>query len=370
MMRSIAVLFLLVGSGSMIFGQQDSSQAAAPNGKAVPVKRVPPAQPRSESVSPLLQQYDFGAQIQALQQPDGFPGPADVTPEFVVGGTKLSAPSTGISVPKDYRPKEDVALSATALEAVRVSERWRGEKNSPAPGCDGRVMYSFGAGLPTVVCAPLRVCMIELQAGEKIVGEPHIGDSVRWNISPAMYGTGEDSTPVIVLKPQTPGLDTNLLVTTDRRAYYIRLISKPEEYVARVAFDYPDDDNNRKWQQQLAEQRALVKREARAAEGLPAMIAVEKMNFDYKVRGGDEHIRPLRVFDDGAKTFIQMPEELQHREMPVLVVVDGSGKGEMTNYRVKQQTYIVDRLFDRANLVLGTGKKTQKVEITRGQPKG
>ncbi len=100
------------------------------------------------------------------------------------------------------------------------------------------------------------------------------------------------------------------------------------------------------------------------------MIAVEKMNFDYKVRGGDEHIRPLRVFDDGAKTFIQIPEELQHREMPVLVVVDGNGKGEMTNYRVKQQTYIVDRLFDRANLVLGTGKKRQKVEITRGQPKG
>ncbi len=116
-----------------------------------------------------------------------------------------------------------------------------------------------------MVCAPLRVCMIELQAGEKIIGEPHIGDSVRWNISPAMYGTGEDSTPVIVLKPQTPGLDTNLLVMTDRRAYYIRLISKPEEYVARVAFDYPDDDNNRKWQPQLAEQRALVKREPRAA---------------------------------------------------------------------------------------------------------
>ena len=42
------------------------------------------------------------------------------------------------------------------------------------------------------------------------------------------------------------------------------------------------------------------------------------------------------------------------------------GKGEMTNYRVKDQTYIVDRIFDRANLVLGAGKKAQKVEISRG----
>jgi type IV secretory pathway VirB9-like protein len=43
----------------------------------------------------------------------------------------------------------------------------------------------------------------------------------------------------------------------------------------------------------------------------------------------------------------------------------------MTNYRVQRQTYIVDRLFDRARLILGAGKKAEKVEITREQqPKG
>jgi P-type conjugative transfer protein TrbG len=238
-------------------------------------------------------------------------------------------------------------------------------KNAPSQGPDGRVMYSFGARLPTVVCAPLRVCMIELQAGEKIVGEPHIGDSVRWNISPAMYGTGEQATAVIILKPQTPGLDTNLLITTDRRAYYLRLISKPEDYVARVAFAYPEDDT-RKWQQQQTEQLALAKQEKHASEAPPAVLTVEKVNFDYTIRGGDEHIRPVRVFDDGAKTYIQMAPELQHREAPVLLVVGKDGKGEMTNYRVKDQIYIVDRLFDRASLVLGSGKKAQKVEISRG----
>ena len=207
--------------------------------------------------------------------------------------------------------------------------------------------------------------MIELEAGEKIVGEPHIGDSVRWNIAPAMYGTEDHATPVIILKPQTPGLDTNLLITTDRRAYYLRLISKPEDYVARVAFEYPEDDI-RKWQQQLAAEQALAKQERHAAEAPPVLIAVEKVNFDYTIRGGDDHIRPLRVFDDGAKTFIQMPPDFQHREAPVLLVVGRDGKGEMTNYRVKDQTYIVDRLFERANLVLGSGKRAQKVEISRG----
>jgi type IV secretory pathway VirB9-like protein len=49
----------------------------------------------------------------------------------------------------------------------------------------------------------------------------------------------------------------------------------------------------------------------------------------------------------------------------VLLVIGTDGKGTMTNYRVQQQTYIVDRLFDRARLVLGNGKKAQKVEISR-----
>ncbi len=308
------------------------------------------------SVPPLLQQYDFGAQLRTLENPGSVSLDVKAQP---------TTPGGRIPVPKDYHPKSDIALPATALEAVRVSESWQGEKNAPSPGPDGRVMYSYGAGLPTVVCAPLRVCMVELQGGERTVGEPHIGDSVRWNISLAMYGSAEQATPVIILKPQMPGLDTNLLITTDRRAYYLRLISKPEDYVARVAFAYPEDDT-RKWQQKLAEEQAVAKQQKHAAEVPPAIVTVEQMNFDYTVRGGDEHIRPVRVFDDGMKTYIQMPLDLQHREAPVLLVVGKDGKGEMTNYRVKDQTYIVDRLFDRANLVLGSGKKAQQVEISHG----
>ena len=109
--------------------------------------------------------------------------------------------------------------------------------------------------LPTVVCAPLRVCLIELQPGEKLVGEPQIGDSVRWNVAPATFGKGDESTAMLVLKPQMPGLDTNLLITTDRRAYYVRLVSKANDYVSRVAFVYNDDDGGKKWKDHFAEQK-------------------------------------------------------------------------------------------------------------------
>ena len=230
---------------------------------------------------------------------------------------RRSAPVPGVGksaapIPKDFKPRTDVPLSPTAAAAVLTSEQWGSQPNPPAAGPDGRVLYSFGAGMPTVVCAPLRVCIVEMEPGEKIVGEPHIGDAVRWNVAPALYGEGSQATALIVLKPQSPGLDTNMLITTDRRAYYLRLISKPTDYVARIAFAYPDDDQHR-WQRHLLEQRTLPRRQA-PAEVLPAMMTVEKMSFDYRITGGNEHIRPLRVFDDGAKTYLQMPPAIEHRK--------------------------------------------------------
>lgn len=270
--------------------------------------------------------------------------------------------------PAGYKPITDVMLSPTATDAVRVSEGFRAESNPPSPGPDGRVIYTFGAGLATLVCAPLRICIIELQPGERLAGEPQIGDSLRWQITPAGYGTGVDGTPIIVVKPTAAGLDTNLLVTTDRRAYYLRLISKPEDYVSRVAFEYPAEDDNRRWQEHMLAERS---RQSEKAQLLPALLTAERLNFGYDIRGGNEHIRPVRVFDDGEKTYLQMPGEMKNREAPVLLIVGNDGKGEVTNYRVQRQTYIVDRLFDRANLVLGAGKKNKglTVEISRS-PKG
>jgi type IV secretion system protein VirB9 len=129
-----------------------------------------------------------------------------------------------------------------------------------------------------------------------------------------------------------------------------------------MAFAYPDEDPQR-WQRHSLAQRTTA--EPARAEVLPALIIVERMHFDYRVTGGNPQIRPRRVFDDGAKTYIQMPPALEHMEAPVLLVIGSDGKGSMTNYRVQQQTYIVDRLFERARLVLGAGKKAQKVDISR-----
>ena len=337
----------------------DNSPSPAPT----PAQPPPPAVVKREPV-PSPDKYPLAEAVRILESGDA-PKSTGEKQTPTVPALPRSAPSHPPSseVPRSFEAKGDVALNATGAEAVLLSREWTESRNIPVPGKDGRVVYPYGGGLPIVVCAPLHVCILELEPGEKIAGEPHIGDSIRWEISPSASGSGPDATPLIIIKPRIAGLDTTMVVPTDRRAYYVRLESKPNEYIARVAFSYPEE-SQQKWQEYLAKQReqqdkAAAERVAELPNG-----ALENMYWNYEIKGGDASTRPVHVMDDGAKTYIQMPSETIHRELPVLVVL-GPGGSEMVNYRVKDNMYIVDRLFDRAALLLGSGKHQVKVELIR-----
>src|SRR5262249_26219824 len=157
-----------------------------------------------------------------------------------------------------------------------------------------------------------------------------IGDSVRWEISPTSSGSGSDAMPILIIKPRIAGLDTTMLVPTDRRAYYIRLQSKPAQDVARGAFNYPEE-HERQWQVFLAKQHEREEQEkAQRVAELPSH-AIEDMYWKYAIKGGMASVRPVHVMDDGVKTFIQMPQGAVPRDLPVLVIETSSGS-EMVNY--------------------------------------
>lgn len=358
----VRVIWVAVLAAPLILAQKKSSAHAEKQPGPVHVERVPPPPAGTEQAVPAPDEYPFSEALDVLQ--------GSAAPSHGHAGPVPAARKTKASeLPKDSREKGSASLPLTAKDAVAVSGRWQSTRNTPAEGKDGRAVYTDGGGLPTIVCAPLRLCIIELQMGERLTGEPQIGDSVRWSIEPASYGSGEGATtPLIVVKPKAIGLDTNLLITTDRRAYYVRLISHPRDYVAKVAFDEPEE-NKAKWQAEL--QRELHQtREAQIEKGVKTMASsVESLYTRYRIKG-DESIRPVRVVDNGVKTYICMNPEILHREAPVLSVVGPDGKIEMVNYRVEGSVYIVDRLFDRARLSVGTGRQARKADIIRGSWKG
>lgn len=181
---------------------------------------------------------------------------------------------------------------------------------------------------------------------------------------------------VLIVKPIEAGIETDLIVPTDKRTYVVRLVSDPTRFVSRLAFQYPDEDRA-KWAafaarqdeaKRNAEAVAEERREKDKKAGVLPMAdnAVDRLYLNYKF-SGDEHLRPDHVFDDGQHTYLIYPNDGRFRELPTLLLVV-NGKTELVNFRVDGSRYIVDRLFDKAILVVGVGKKQTRVTITRETP--
>jgi len=246
------------------------------------------------------------------------------------------------------------AQSMTADEAkgTAISRTWRGGAGVVTKGADGKVVFLFGQTQPSVVCSPLQVCDIELQAGE-IVRDVLVGDTVRWKVEPATSGAVGGQAIHLIVKPAEPGLVTSMVVTTSRRTYHVQLKSHPSQYMARVAFEYPEDARTK-----------LADINARLDVGGAPGAAPERLSFSYSV-SGDASWRPKRVYSDGTKTYIQFPESISGKDAPVLFVVSG-GQNRIVNYRMKNSMMIVDYAVDKAILISGVGWRQQKVTIRRG----
>ncbi len=135
----------------------------------------------------------------------------------------------------------------------------------------------------------------------------------------------------MLVKPQADNLRTNIVLITDRRTYLIEAISHVgETYSAEIAWSY----------------RQVIL----ASPPAPASIY-----SDYRiraVRGRRPVWAPVRVSDDGRRTWIDFSQNVAAADLPPLFVITPEG-AELANYRVQGQRYIIDRLFDVAELRLG-----------------
>ena len=213
--------------------------------------------------------------------------------------------------------------------------------------------FSDGA-IYQVYTAPGAVTDISLQAGESLVAVA-AGDTVRWVIGDTTSGAGADKRRHILVKPFASGLATNLVITTDRRSYHVQLTATSRTAMAALSWTYPAD-------QLIALRRAAE--QAAAAAPVSEGLAIDSLHFNYSITGDTPAWRPLRAFDDGRQTFVEFPASIAVGDAPPLFVIGPTGEAELVNYRVRGRFYVVDRIFDIAELRLGT-RKQQIVRIAR-----
>ena len=287
---------------------------------------------------------------------------------MILGAAPLFALAASDNPADLYFSKQNPQLTAQEKAAVAIAQKWQAATANgikPVAGPEGSVRFVYGAQPITVVCAVLQVCDVELQPGEQ-VNNLNVGDP-RFTVEPAISGVGAAEVQHLIIKPLDVGLNTMLVVTTNRRTYRIRLRSHRSEFMPYVGFTYTEDA--------LAKWDAIKSREVKEKQERTIPKTGEylgDLNFGYEVSGSASW-KPVRVYNDGVKTIIQMPSAMSQTEAPTLLVVRKDGglftddETVMVNYRVQGDRYIVDTIFDKAILIAGVGGSQDRVTIVKGK---
>ncbi|WP_225769634.1 P-type conjugative transfer protein TrbG [Inquilinus sp. Marseille-Q2685] len=261
-------------------------------------------------------------------------------------------PLPGQLLPQPKPPKGDKRPPAARVAAANQAAL---QEPSASGYVNAVQVYPYMEGaLYRLYAAPEQVSDIALEPGETL-SAVSAGDTVRWVIGDTTSGAGASRRVHVLVKPFAPGLRTNLVILTDRRAYHLALQSTERTAMAAISWTYPADE--------------LLVLEARnsladAAAPVDLGLSLENLRFRYAIGGDHPPWRPVQAFDDGSKVYIQFPRRIDQGEMPPLFVVGPDGDNALVNYRVRGAYYIVDRLFAAAELRLGEDPQ-QVVRISR-----
>ena len=206
-------------------------------------------------------------------------------------------------------------------------------------------------GVYQILTAPGRISDIALEPGERLVETNPIaaGDTARWVIGDTSSGEGAGRRVHVLVKPTTASLATNLVINTDRRTYFLDVRASASAYLTQVSWRYRD----------------APKPMAAAPAPAASPPTAAHLNFAYVI-GGPKALRPLQVFDDGARVVIIFSDRLRLEDLAPLYRVGPDGKtAELINYHVEGRSLVVERLFDRAELRLGAKRWSARVRIER-----
>ena len=282
---------------------------------------------------------------------------ADVPPLPAVPASVTDDRPRPLHVPPAWTPARGGTAADTptarvenANLAARVQPRREGYYNAIQ-------IYPWSDGaLYQVYAAPGQITNIALEPGESLTGAGPIaaGDTARWIIGDTESGSGVTRRVHVLVKPSRADITTNLVVTTDRRTYMLELRSGQKPYMPAVAWAYPQSSGG---------QRARVL-------ATPIIPAVAARNYRYGLTGDNPPWKPVAVYDDGRRVYVEFPRGIVQGEMPPIFVIGPEGEAQIANSRVHQHILIVDRLFGAAELRLGSGDKQQTVRIVRtdGRP--
>lgn len=212
---------------------------------------------------------------------------------------------------------------------------------------------------PIINVVPYQQTVITLEPGERFTsitsGDPA---NLSYLVDVSGAATGVETQQVLV-KPSIPKLSTNLIIATDKRLYNILVVVGAKKNITRnVSFWYPNDMLNK------VNESILNKNDVDLnAEKMP-QLDLATANFNYKITSDDNPSwTPIRAFDDGKRTWIELPPGVDSKNVPTVLIQSDSGNMLKYNQSYYSPYLVIQGIFSQAKLVSGVGTKQVSVDV-------
>ena len=282
-------------------------------------------------------------------------------PKHLLAATQVVREPAPLYVTNDAGVANNFKLVTGNDKAVEAAfKQYAKTGKAPNIKTDGFERFAYSnMDQPIINCEPFQETIITLQAGEKFTsitsGDPQ---SLSYMVAVSGSSTGTETQQVLI-KPLSPQMSTNLVIATDKRIYNIAVVvgASKNKITRNVAFWYPDDMtaaiNNKIEKQNDVDLNA---------EKMP-QLDLSRANFDYKIKGDDPSWKPMRVFDDGKRTWLEMAPGVDNKSLPSVLIQSDSGADMKYNQSYYSPYMIIDGIFSQAKLIQGVGSDQVEVDI-------
>jgi len=225
------------------------------------------------------------------------------------------------------------------------------------PGDPRLVVFAFDDNNSYPILTRIKsATTIALQRGEQVEGFV-LGDTFSWEVE----AVGSN----VFIKPKFDNIATSAALVTNRRVYQFTLRSTTESgrWYQRVSFEYPQESpllRRPDAARTIAERPADATAAAAQPTAAPAahasleaamLVDLKRLNFRYRIVG-DAPFKPIKVFDDGNSTWLQMPPKLQ--EQLALFILNEAGQAELVQWFPRGDYLEIKRTGKNLLLKLGT----------------
>lgn len=160
------------------------------------------------------------------------------------------------------------------------------------------------------------------------------GDTAGWSISK----TNVDGVEHLLVKPVVETGTTNFFIATDKHTYQV-IVNSSNWYNPMVKWVYG--------QETITENLLEKKKNERVITGNVNVSNITDMDFNYVASGNGN--KPELIFSDGEKTYLKF-KSIKNKQVPIFVRAKNRKEMSLVNYTVKDNYYIIDKVFDVAQI--------------------